>query len=44
MKRILLCTDGSASSQVSYHYVAWLAIRLAATVDVLYVTNEQSQA
>ncbi|WP_017300756.1 universal stress protein [Nodosilinea nodulosa] len=44
MKRILLCTDGSVFSQVSYHYAAWLAIRLAATVDVLYVTNEQSQA
>lgn len=44
MKRILLCTDGSAFSQVSYHYAAWLAIRLIATVDVLYVTNEQSQA
>ncbi len=44
MKRILLCTDGSVFSQSSYHYAAWLATRLAAAVEVLYVTDERSQA
>jgi nucleotide-binding universal stress UspA family protein len=43
MKRILLCTDGSSFSQVSYHYTAWLATRLLATIDILYVTDDQSQ-
>ena len=44
MKRILLCIDGSIFSQSSYQYAAWLATRLTATVDVLYVTDERSQA
>ncbi|XHX76473.1 MAG: universal stress protein [Stenomitos frigidus ULC029] len=43
MKRILLCTDGSIFSQSSYQYAAWLATRLTATVNVLYVTDERSQ-
>ncbi len=44
MKRILLCTDGSLFSQSSYQYGAWLANRLAATVDVIYVTDSRKQA
>jgi nucleotide-binding universal stress UspA family protein len=44
MKRVLVCTDGSAFAQSTYHYAAWFATRLTATVDVLYVTNEHSQA
>lgn len=43
MKHILLCTDGSAFAQESYHYAAWLAPRLDACVDVLYVTDVRSQ-
>jgi len=43
MKRILLCTDGSIFAQSSYHYAAWLAPRLNASVDVLYVTDVRSQ-
>lgn len=44
MKRILVCTDGSAFAQSSYHYAAWFATRLMATVDVLYVTDERGRA
>lgn len=43
MKHILLCTDGSAFAQESYHHAAWLAPRLDACVDVLYVTDVRSQ-
>ncbi len=43
MKRILLCTDGSSFAQSSYRYAAWLAPRLNAGVDVLYVTDVRSQ-
>lgn len=43
MKRILLCTDGSVFAQSSYRYAAWLAPRLNAAVDVLYVTDVRSQ-
>lgn len=43
MKHILLCTDGSIFAQSSYRYAAWLAPRLNARVDVLYVTDERSQ-
>lgn len=44
MKRILLCTDGSIFSQSSYRYAAWLAVRVGAAVDVLYVTDARNQA
>ena len=44
MKRILVCTDGSVFSHSSYQYAAWFATRLTAAVDVLYVTDERSQA
>ena len=44
MKRILVCTDGSVFAQSSYHYAAWLANRLQAAVDVLYVTDARHQA
>ena len=44
MKRILLCTDGSMFSHSSYEYAAWVAIRLGATVDVLYVTDARKKA
>ncbi|NEO27712.1 MAG: universal stress protein [Kamptonema sp. SIO4C4] len=43
MKHILLCTDGSLFAQESYHHAAWLAPRLDACVDVLYVTDVRSQ-
>lgn len=43
MKRILVCTDGSIFSQSSYHYAAWLAPRVDASIDVLYVTDVRSQ-
>lgn len=43
MKRILLCTDGSAFAQNSYPYGVWLAARLGATVDVLYVSDHRGQ-
>ncbi|MEK0179441.1 MAG: universal stress protein [Oscillatoriales cyanobacterium] len=43
MKRILVCTDGSIFSQSSYHYAAWLAPQLDASIDVLYVTDVRSQ-
>jgi len=39
VKQILLCTDGSLFSQSSYKYGAWLANRLQAKVDVIYVTD-----
>ncbi len=44
MQRILVCTDGSAFSHSSYHYAAWLAQRLSAAVDVLYVTDDRGKA
>ncbi|MEO1068226.1 MAG: universal stress protein [Cyanobacteria bacterium J06638_6] len=44
MKRILLCTDGSSFVQAGYHYAAWLAARLLATIDILYVTDDQAAA
>lgn len=43
MKKILLCTDGSAYSQVSYEYVAWLARRMEIAVEVLYVTDKRGE-
>ena len=43
MKRILLRTDGSIFSQSSYRYAAWLASRLDASIEVLYVTDIRSQ-
>jgi nucleotide-binding universal stress UspA family protein len=44
MKRILLCTDGSAFAQSSYPYAAWFAKSMGASVDVLYVTDSRGQA
>ncbi|PSR17901.1 universal stress protein [filamentous cyanobacterium CCP3] len=44
MKRILLCTDGSPFAQSSYPYGAWLAQRLGASVDLLYVSDDRGQA
>ncbi len=43
MKRILLCTDGSRFAPSMYEYVAWLAYRFDACIDVLYVTDLRSQ-
>lgn len=43
MKHILLCTDGSTFSQSSYRYAAWLAPRLEAKIDVLFVTDIRAQ-
>ena len=43
MKQILLCTDGSLFAQSSYPYAAWLAPRLDAEVNVLFVSDIRSQ-
>jgi len=43
MKRILLCTDGSAFAQNSYPYGAWFASRLQATIDVVYVSDDRGK-
>ncbi|MGK7945823.1 MAG: universal stress protein [Microcystaceae cyanobacterium] len=43
MKRILVCTDGSIFAQICYEYVAWLAPRLQANIDVLNVSDIRSQ-
>ncbi|MFZ9738593.1 MAG: universal stress protein [Prochlorotrichaceae cyanobacterium] len=43
MNRILLCTDGSPFAEVSYQYGAWFAQRLAAAIDVLYVTDSRTR-
>ncbi|MDJ0590250.1 MAG: universal stress protein [Pleurocapsa sp. MO_226.B13] len=43
MKKILLCTDGSAYSQVSYEYTAWLAQRMDLEIEVLYVTDVRAE-
>ena len=39
MKKILLCTDGSAYSEVCCRYAAWLAKRSNAAVEVFYLTD-----
>ncbi len=39
MKRLLLCTDGSAYSGTACRYAAWAAGRTGAKVDLLYVSN-----
>ena len=39
MTRVLLCTDGSAYSQVCCQYAAWLAGRVPCEFEVLYVTD-----
>ncbi|MEO1005953.1 MAG: universal stress protein [Cyanobacteria bacterium J06638_38] len=43
MKKILLCTDGSAYSQVSYQYVAWLAQYIDIDLEILYVTDSRDE-
>ena len=43
MKKILLCTDGSAFSENIYRYGAWFANRLEAEVNVLCVTDIRAQ-
>lgn len=43
MKHILLCTDGSNYAQSSYQYAGWLAPRLQAEVNVLFVSDIRSQ-
>ena len=43
MKKILLCTDGSAYSQVSYEYAAWLAQRKPFAIEILYVTDRRGE-
>lgn len=39
MKRLLLCTDGSAYGQVCCEYAAWLGRRVPSELEVLYVTD-----
>ncbi len=43
MKKILLCTDGSAFAESIYRYGAWFATRLSAEVRVLSVIDIRSQ-
>lgn len=43
MKKILLCTDGSAFAENIYRYGAWFATRLQAEIDVLCVTDIRGQ-
>ena len=43
MKKILLCTDGSAFAQVGYEYAAWWANRMGMNIEVLYVTDLRKQ-
>ena len=43
MKKILLCTDGSAYARVSYEYAAWLAQRKSFAIEVLYVTDRRGE-
>ena len=43
MKKILLCTDGSAFAENIYRYGAWFATRLQAVIDVLCVTDIRGQ-
>ncbi|MEB3233211.1 MAG: universal stress protein [Leptolyngbyaceae bacterium] len=43
MKKILLCTDGSAFAQVGYEYAAWWANRMEMSIEVLYVTDLRKQ-
>jgi nucleotide-binding universal stress UspA family protein len=39
MKKLLICTDGSNYSQECCHYGAWLAKKIEATIEILYVTD-----
>ena len=39
--KILLCTDGSLSSQVSYEYTAWLGSQMDIEIEILYVTDQR---
>lgn len=39
--KILLCTDGSLSSQVSYEYAAWLGSFMEVEIEILYVTDQR---
>ena len=39
--KILLCTDGSLSSQISYEYTAWLGSLMDVDVEILYVTDQR---
>lgn len=43
MKRLLLCTDGSLFAQSSYHYGAWFAKQLGASINVLYVSDSRGE-
>ncbi|HEY9815643.1 MAG TPA: universal stress protein, partial [Candidatus Obscuribacterales bacterium] len=42
-KKILLCTDGSPFAETIYLYGAWFASRLAAGIDILFVTDIRTQ-
>lgn len=43
MRKILLCTDGSAYARVGYEYVAWLATKMPVEIEVLYVTDTRKK-
>ena len=41
--KIILCTDGSPYSQVSYEYAAWIAMRIDVEIEILYVTDVRKE-
>ena len=41
--KVLLCTDGSNYSRISYEYAAWLGQRIDASFEILYVTDIRKQ-
>ena len=41
--KIILCTDGSLYSQVSYEYAAWIAMHMDVEIEVLYVTDSSEE-
>ena len=43
MKKILLCTDGSAFAQIGYQYVAWLAKKQPIEIQILYVSDYRKE-
>ena len=43
MKKILLCSDGSAFTENTYRYGAWFATNLEAEVDVLCISDLRAQ-
>ena len=43
MKRLLICTDGSAAATTSYYCGLWAAKKLQAIIDIIFVTDVRGQ-